>query len=163
MKGKTCREFQEWLGCLPFRQPTEEMKQHLAACPECRKLFDSLAPLVRALSEIPPPVKLSDEKIKGLAAAAEKEALRVTGRRTAWRLARNILTGLPFITAIHWLWLDLGSRALAGLLSPLIAQVFSILIIAASSLAAASLFGAVPLLWTGLRRNSLRSTCDELK
>jgi hypothetical protein len=61
--------------------------------------------------------------------------------------------GLPFIIAIHWLWLDLGSTALAELLSPLIAQIFSILVIVTSSLAAASLFGAVPLLWTGFRRN----------
>jgi predicted anti-sigma-YlaC factor YlaD len=153
MKGKTCREFQEWLDCLPFCQPTEEMKQHLAACARCQRLFDSLAPLVQALSEIPTPVKLSDDKIKRLAAAAEKEALRVTDRRTGWHLARNILMGLPFIIAIHWLWLDLGSTALAELLSPLIAQIFSILVIVTSSLAAASLFGAVPLLWTGFRRN----------
>lgn len=153
MKDKTCREFQEWLDCLPFSLPTEEMKQHLAACAECRKLFDSLAPLAQALSEIPSPVKLSEDKIKSLTVAAEKEALRVADRRTAWRLSRNILMGLPFIIAIHWLWLDLSSRVLAELLSPLIAQIFSILIIVTSSLAAALLFGAVLLLWTGLRRN----------
>jgi hypothetical protein len=33
------------------------------------------------------------------------------------------------------------------------AQIFSIMVIITSSLAAALLFGAVPLLWTGLRRN----------
>jgi predicted anti-sigma-YlaC factor YlaD len=153
MKDKTCREFQEWLDCLPNSQPTEEMKQHFADCTRCRKLFDSLAPLVQALSEIPPPAKLSDEKIKRLAAVAKKEAFRAANRRTVWQLSRNITMALPFIIAVHWLWLDLGSRALAARLSPLIAQIFSILIILTSSLAAASLFGAVPLLWTGLRRN----------
>jgi predicted anti-sigma-YlaC factor YlaD len=153
MKDKTCREFQEWLDRLPCSQPTAEMIRHFASCARCRKLYDSMAPLVQALSEVPSPAQLSDEKIKRLAAAAEKEALRVRDRRTAWNLARNILMALPFITAIHWLWLDMGSRVLAGLLSPLIAQVFSILVIITSSLAAALLFGAVPLLWTGLRKN----------
>jgi len=153
MKGKTCREFQDWLDRLPICLPTEEMKQHLAACAKCRRLFDSLAPLAQALSEIPTPAKLSEDKIKRLAAAAEKEAPRVAQRRTAWHLARNILMGLPFIIVIHWLWLEVGSRVLAELLSPLIAQIFSILIIVTSSLAAALLLGAVPLLWTGLRRN----------
>lgn len=153
MKNKTCREFQDWLGRLPFNLPTEEMKQHLAACVECRRLFDSLAPIAQALSEIPSPAKLSEDKIKRLTVAAEKEALWVADRRTAWRLSRNILMGLPFIIAIHWLLLGLSSRILAELLSPVIAQIFSILIIVTSSLAAALLFGAVPLLWTGLRKN----------
>lgn len=153
MKAKTCREFQEWLDCLPFSLPTEEMKQHLAACARCRKLFDSLAPLVRALSEIPTTATLSEDKIERLTAAAKKEALWVAEQRTAWRLSRNILMSLPIIIAIHWVWLGLGSRAVAELLSPVFAQIFSILVIITSSLAAASLFGAIPLLWTGLRRN----------
>jgi predicted anti-sigma-YlaC factor YlaD len=153
MKDQTCREFQEWLEGLPLSRPTAEMKRHFAACARCRKLYDSLAPLAQALSEVPSPAHLSAEKIRRFAAAAEKEALRVTDRRTAWNLARNILMALPFITVIHWLWLDLGSRALSELLSPLMAQIFSIMVIITSSLAAALLFGAVPLLWTGLRRN----------
>lgn len=163
MKGKTCREFQKWLDCLPSGPLAEGMKQHLCSCAQCRKLFDSLAPLVRALSEIPAPVKLNDEKIRRLAAAAEKEAHRVADRRTARHLVCNILIGLPFVIAIHWLWLGLGSRALAELLSPLLAQIFCVLVIITSSLAAASLLGAVPLLWAGLRKIHEGSFCDELK
>jgi len=163
MKGKVCQEFQEWLDCLPSGQLTDEVKQHLGVCPRCRKLFDSLAPLVQALSEMPAPVGLNDEKIRRLAAAAEKEARRVADRRTARHLACSILIGLPFVIAIHWLWLGLGSRALAELLSPILAQIFCILVIITSSLAAASLLGAVPLLWAGLRRIHERSFYDELK
>jgi predicted anti-sigma-YlaC factor YlaD len=81
MKGKTCQEFQEWLDCLPFSLPTEEMKQHLAACAECRKLLDSLAPIARALSEIPSPVKLS-AKTKSKASPLRLKK-KPSGSRTA--------------------------------------------------------------------------------
>ncbi len=159
MKDKTCREFEEWLGRLPLSRPSEEMESHLASCPRCRKLFDSLAPLVHALSEIPSPVKLSEDKIKSLVTGAEKEALRMADRRTFWRLSLKILIGLPFIIFIHWIWLSLSSMVLAELLSPLIAQIFSTFIIITSSLVAALLLGAIPLLWTGLRRNLLKEIC----
>ncbi len=153
MKEKNCPEFQAWLDRLPSSEPTEEMKQHFAACARCQKLFESLSPLVQALCEIPSPVKLSDDKIKKLTAVAEKEARRIADRKTAWELSRNIVMGLPFVMAIHWLWLGLGSKALAGILSPLIAQILTAVIIVVSSLAAALIFGAIPLLWATLRRN----------
>lgn len=153
MKTKICPELEAWLDRLPFVEPTEEIKQHLATCAPCQKLFDSLAPLAAALLQIPSPAQLSEEKIKNLVAAAEKEAIRLAGLRTAWRMTRNVIAGFPFVVAIHWLWLNLSSKVLAELLSPLFAQLFSILFLVISSLVAALIFGTVPLVWAGLRKN----------
>ncbi|MDH7514102.1 MAG: hypothetical protein QHH14_14240 [Clostridiales bacterium] len=153
MKAKICPELEAWLDRLPLVEPSEEMKHHLATCRPCQELFDSLAPLATALSEIPSPARLSEEKMRNLVEAARKEALRLADRRTAWRLSRNILIGLPFIAAVHWLWLNLSSKVLAELLSPFAAQIFSVLFLVTSSLAAALLFAAIPFVWAVRREN----------
>jgi|GEM_PF-2330745 len=162
MKTKICPEFEAWLDRLPFVELTEKMKQHLATCRPCQELFDSLAPLAGALSEIPSPTRLSEEKMRNLIDAARKEALRLADRRTAWQLSRNVIMGLPFIAAVHWLWLNLSSRVVGELLSPLAGQVFTVLFLVTSSLAAGLLFGAIPLVWAGLRENPKRSQPHEL-
>ncbi|MGB8952345.1 MAG: hypothetical protein WCC06_06740 [Candidatus Aminicenantales bacterium] len=154
MKTDACREFQDWLDRLPLSDLTDKMKQHLDVCGECRRQYALIAPVVKALSGVPLPEKLSEDSLKKFTIAAEQEALRRKSRKAALRMARSLLMGLPFVVAINWLWVRLGSTALTEFVSSDIAFVYSVVLLVGASLAAALIFGAIPLLWGHLQGHS---------
>ena len=151
MKEEMCREFQAWLDGLPLNPISPELEQHRDECPECRRRYTLLSPLIEALMEAPPPKELSEETIKIFTTAAEKEYTRYSNRRSAFKVGLHTLIGLPFVAAINWLWIKLGSSLLTNIFSPDIARVYLILSLAAVTLITSLTLGSIPILWGRLR------------
>lgn len=151
MKEEMCREFQAWLDGLPLSPISPELEQHKDKCLECRRRYTLLSPVVKGLMETSPPKKLSEEKIKKFIIAAEIEHIRHSNRRSACKVGLHTLFGLPFVAAINWLWIKLGSSLLTNIFSPDIARVYLILSLAAVTLITSLTLGSIPILWGRLR------------
>ena len=147
MKTKNCLEFQKWLDDLPERSLGKDFKSHLKSCKDCCRQYDLLGRASEVLMEIPVPGKLNQAKINRFTAAAEAEVIKKEYRKTALKVGRNALIGLPFVLVINWLWITLGSSILTNLLSPDIARIYFIVFLVGTSLLSASIFGAIPILW----------------
>jgi predicted anti-sigma-YlaC factor YlaD len=155
MKREPCRKLLDWLEQFPVTEISKTLEDHLDTCPECRESHKILSPVVRTLSEIPPPEKLSDDTLAGFSAAAVKEKARLANRRTALRLVRNMLLGLPVAAGINLLWIKFGSLFLASTVSSRAALVYTIILAISASFAAALVFGSIPLLWGFYRKRRL--------
>lgn len=151
MKEEMCREFQAWLDGLPLSPISPEWEQHKDECPECRKRYALLSPVIEALIETPASEKLSTAKIDKIISATEKEYTRSSNRRSACKVGLHTLFGLPFVAAINWLWIKMGSSLLTNIFSPDIARVYLILSLAAVTLITSLTLGSIPILWGRLR------------
>jgi len=147
MKNTLCSEFLEYLDILPQEGLSDELKQHLDSCPDCRREYARIAPMLKSLLQVPSPAELSEKKLEQLTAAAIKDDIRRSNRRSGFRVMFNVIIALPIVLGINWLWLTMGSSFLTRFISPDVARVFVITFLMAATCIAALTFGLIPILW----------------
>jgi len=147
MKNTLCSEFLEYLDILSQEGLSDELKQHLDSCPDCRREYARIAPMLESLLQAPSPAKLSEKKLEQLTAAAIRDDIRRSNRRSGFRVMFNVIIALPIVLGVNWLWLTMGSSFLTRFISPDVARVFVITFLMAATCIAALVFGLIPILW----------------
>jgi hypothetical protein len=149
-----CHEFQNWLERLPRKELSPRFTRHMEQCSRCRTDYENLNPVAEALIVNQADIVFSQSQIQAMAQCIRQVSDRQGVRRLAFRLGAVSLISVPVIVLINWFWALSGFHFLSLYVSPLVAQIYLGVFVAAETGLAGLIYSAIPLLAGWLNRSS---------